>query len=750
MSVADVEAHDARSGMIAMAAPFFAVSLFLSAFLLFSVQPMFTKMVLPVLGGSPSVWSVAMVFFQAMLLAGYCYAHLLQRLGAGRGALIHLALMAVALAALPIALGEAARTPPASGEALWLIGLFLASVGLPFFAVSANGPLLQAWFSRTSHPQAKDPYFLYGASNVGSFAALIAYPLLLEPMLTVSAQTRAWTIGFVLLAATIGACAWVAMRSPSGRVEERASGASPKPRAGERLAWIALAAVPSGLLVSVTQHISTDVAAAPLLWVAPLALFLLTFVLVFRDRPLVSQAKLAAAQVWLAGLTLMLIALGHRELALNLPAHVLLFFVAAMTAHSALYARRPAAEHLTEFYLYMSLGGVIGGIFAGLLAPHLFSSVIEYPLLIAAALFCAPAATGPFFTQGADAWRDAAKIAGAFAFALACVAVAVKTSGSADAGRLAAGVIVGVAVLTQWRRPERAAVAGLCGALTAAFFLPFIHPQQTFRSFFGVHKVREMGGFRTLEHGTTMHGAMRIVGDDGRPFTGRPEPTTYYTDPGPINEAIMSLRAARGGRIERAALVGLGAGALACQFKPGEVFTFYEIDPEVIRLATDPAMFRFLDSCGGADRIVLGDARLTLAKREGRSPLIVIDAFSSDAIPLHLLTREAIASYAGKIDDRGMLVFHTSNKYFELSRILARTGAEEGFIAFERTDMSEEPMTQRMRSSSQVVALVRDASHAGDLATSGRWRRIEPEAGVTPWTDDYSNILAAIAHKLAK
>ena len=742
-----------RGGLAQAALPIFASALFLSAFLLFAVQPMFTKMVLPILGGSPSVWSVAMVFFQAMLLAGYCYAHLLIRvLPIRHAAFVHLAVMAVAFVALPIALSSGAYSPPASGEAMWLIGVFLASVGLPFFAVAGNGPLLQAWFARSGHPHARDPYFLYGASNVGSFAALIAYPLMIEPLLTLGAQTRGWTLGFGLLALAIGVAALSAMRGGSemAQAEEVESGAAPTLR--ERMIWIALSAVPSGLLVSVTAHISTDVAAAPLLWVVPLAMFLATFVLVFREKPVMSEALLARLQIWLAAAVMMILALGNTQMSLGLPAHLALFFVNAMVCHTALYQRRPAAGRLTDFYLMMSLGGVIGGVFCGLIAPQIFSSVVEYPLLIAAALFCAPATIQALGADREAMKKEAGTVAVAGLAALALIYVVAVRSGSGDVGRMLSGAGVGAAMLFTWRMPARAAMIGVVAAFTATVFQGLVNPRETYRSFFGVHKVREIGAgqFRILEHGTTLHGAMRIRNADGSAYAGAPEPTTYYTTAGALAEAIRSVREVKGGRIPHASLVGLGAGALACQFEKGEKFRFYEIDPEVIRLAADPRYFRFLSECGGRDDVVLGDARLTLARQSQRAELLVVDAFSSDAIPIHLLTREALAAYLKHVTDDGAIVMHVSNKYFDLRRILARTAAEVGLTVWTRLDISEEPMEQRMRTSSMVVALARNGAELGPLASNGRWEKLTPAADVTPWTDDYSNILAAVRDKMAR
>ena len=372
----------------------YGTAIFLSALLLFAVEPMFAKMVLPKLGGSPSVWSVAMVFFQVMLLAGYLYAHLLTRYVAFPvAAAIHALVLGLALLALPIGFAHGFGRPPAGDATLWLIGLFTASVGLPFFAVAGNGPLLQAWFARCGHSAGQSPYFLYGASNVGSFAALLAYPLLIEPNLTLQQQSFAWRAAYLLLALMIALCAGHVLRrgAPIADTGGISQAQTVHPTWRERSGWAALAFVPSGLLIAVTAHLSTDVASAPFLWAVPLALYLVTFVFVFRDRELISHRLMLRLQPFFIGVLALLFGLAWWiPLDIVIPSHLAAFFVAAMVCHGELYRRRPAAAHLTEFYLWMSLGGALGGIFAGLAAPHLFTTVAEYPLLTLAALLARP------------------------------------------------------------------------------------------------------------------------------------------------------------------------------------------------------------------------------------------------------------------------------------------------------------------------------------------------------------------------
>ncbi len=725
----------------------FAATLFGSALLLFAVQPMFAKMVLPVLGGTPAVWSVAMVVFQALLLAGYAYAHVLARhVPLGIAVAIHAGLMALAMVALPVAIAAGWGRPPADGEALWLVGLFVASVGLPFFALSANGPLLQAWYAARGGQGAQNPYLLYAASNLGSFAALIAYPLVFEPALPLDTQSHWWSIAFVGVAVAIAGCGFLAVRAggfsmpAAGRGDSVAAG----PGAwGERLRWVGLSMVPSGLLVAVTAHIQTDIAAIPLLWVVPLALFLLTFVLAFRDKPVVPDSALFWTQAWGTAIALASLKFGAFALWVMLPLTLGLFFVNAMVCHGTLYRRRPPASRLTEFYLCLSIGGVIGGLFAGLAAPHLFSTVAEYPALLVAALLCRPGALqGPW----RDAWKDISPV---FAVALAVTVSATVTSlviGDTFAAEfvLLACAVAGMMIFS--RSARRCVVLGVILFLLVIVG-GLIGPDlgESRRSFFGVHRIAESkdGRFRVLFHGTTIHGAMRVREEDGRPAAGRPDPTTYYATGGAIADSMEIARALQGGAVKHMAVVGLGTGSLACQRRPGEAMTFYEIDPEVIRIARDPALFRFLSVCGSDAALVQGDARLTLAGSPDSYTMILVDAFSSDAIPTHLLTREAVSLYRQRLAEGGVLAFHISNRHFDLSRPLAQLAEETGARAFVRRDSRDEPFEQRMKAAATVLLMLR-GDEAAKAAQAAGFIPVKPDATRRPWTDNYVNLIAAM------
>jgi hypothetical protein len=696
---------DARKLRRIMLLPLFSVTIFLSALLLFTVQPMFAKMVLPRLGGAPAVWSVAMVFFQAVLLAGYAYAHWLSRRGIGSALAIHLTTMAIACLTLPIAVSTAFGAPPDRFTGLWLMALFAVSLGLPFFAVSANGPLLQHWFSHSDHHEAGDPYFLYGASNLGSFAALLAYPLLIERSFGAQEQSACWSLGFVLLIAAIAGCGVVALcarHDDPFAVVGQASG-SPAPTTRQQLFWITLAFVPSALLLAVTQHLSTDVAAAPLLWVLPLALFLLTFVITFQRRPLLNQRTMRTAAAVLCPLVLLMVTMGIAlPLAIAVPLHLVTFFVAAMTCHGELVRTRPGADRLTSFYLLMSLGGVLGGVFAALLAPNVFSTVAEYPLMLAAAALIAIGS--PFDTEA-----------------------------------------------LRRNRLGRTVAAGLICAVAVTLLPLSSHSAVTFRSFFGVHKISlvQNGRFRVLVHGTTIHGAERLTTESGEPVTGRPEPLTYYWSGSPMVDALQSVRAARGGRLARVQAIGLGTGSLACQMAPGEAWTYFEIDPLVVAIARDPAYFRFLADCGPTPPIIIGDARLTLTSQpDGAASAIIVDAFSSDAVPVHLLTRESLALYLRKLDPAGAVLFHVTNRHLELAGVVAAIARANGLVAYVRHGVPDDRQRRDLKAPSTVVVVARAPEHLGPLIRDPNWARLDG-AGIRPWTDDYSDIVGAIWRKHA-
>src|SRR5882757_7588008 len=704
----------------------YTAAIFVSALLLFSVQPLFLKMVLPRLGGSPAVWSVAMVFFQSLLLAGYAYAHLLMQIKSRVvPVVVHLALLVVAFVTLPLGIATAYGEPPASGYAFWLLGLFVMSIGLPFFALAANNPLLQAWFVRTGHPDGRDPYFLYASSNIGSFLALLSYPFLLEPIFTLHTQNRLWTGGYGLLILLIAACGVLLLRSPKLAVADAQTeeANAPAPGVVTRLRWIFLAAVPSGLLIAVTAHISTDVAAAPLLWVLPLSLYLLTWVVVFQSRPLLPHKWMLMLQpVAIAGVVFLLAFGGEQNLLLTLGGHQLCFFVIAMACHGELARTRPPSKYLTGFYVALSFGGMLGGLFAGLIAPFTFSWIAEYPILLALAALCRPPADERLPRWSRWYWPFLAVLA------VALIAPA-WSSGKVftwlDDHRVWVIGAVGVlsALLTLGLNANRWKIFA---TVVVALVLLRAYPSddgrvETVRSFFGVHKivVTSNGQYHVLMHGTTIHGAEKFRNDDGSPVTGRPEAITYYHQDGGIGQAISAIRARKGGPI-RVAVIGLGAGTLTCASEPGEDWKFFEIDQSMVDTARDPKYFTFIQNCEPDLKPVIGDARLTFAKEpDGIYDLIIVDAYSSDAIPIHLATEEAMEIYKQKLAPQGAVVMHVSNRHLELSSVvvgIAEANDMKSWVYSEDSGRDNEYIF-----STSVVVSAREEADVGKLASSDVW-----------------------------
>ena len=670
---------------------------------------------------------------------------------------VHLVLLVVALLTLPLSIASGWGEPPTSGYAFWLLGLFAVSIGLPFFALAANNPLLQAWFVRTGHPNGPDPYFLYASSNIGSFLALLSYPVLLEPMFTLRTQNLIWTSGYGLLIVLIAACGVLLLRSPaSAAVDTLAEHTdTPPPAWSLRARWIFLAAVPSGLLIAVTAHISTDVAAAPLLWVLPLSLYLLTWVLVFQSRPLLPHKWMLRLQpLAIAGVIILLAVGGEQNLLLTLGGHQLCFFVIAMACHGELARTRPAAKYLTGFYVALSFGGMVGGLFAGLIAPFTFSWIAEYPILLALAALCRPPG-GKERLPGWSRWY--------WPF-LAVLAVALIVPTWSDGRSMAKAMA--------WIEDNRVWVIGAVGVLSAllalglnasrwkifatvavALVLLRAYPSddgrvETVRSFFGVHKivVTPHGQYHVLMHGTTIHGAQKFQNDDGTPVQGRPEPITYYHKDGGIGQAITAIRERKGAPL-RVAVIGLGSGTLACASEPGETWKFFEIDQTMVDTARDPHYFTYIQKCEPDLKPVIGDARLTFAREpDGIYDLIIVDAYSSDAIPIHLATEEAMKIYKDKLAPQGAVAMHVSNRHLELESVvvgIAEANDLKSWVYSEDSGRDNEYIF-----STSVVVSAREEADVGKLASSDVWELTEADEKQRVWTDDYSNVLGAVWRRL--
>jgi hypothetical protein len=731
----------------------FATAALASALLMFTVEPLLAKMMLPVLGGAPAVWNTALVFFQATLLAGYAFAHGLARLGPRRHALLHVAVIAASWLALPLTLHPvAAGAPPA----LRVLVLLAAAAGVPFFALATNAPALGRQLASIDHPSARDPYLLYAASNAGSLLALLAYPLLVEPRVPLSMQVRLFGVGYAVLIALIAGCALLVLRGPINIEVVRDRMAIAWRR---RARWVLLAAVPSALLVAVTQYLTTDVAAAPLLWTVPLLVYLATFVLVFARRLRPRHALMARVLPLFAVMAALTLVLETRSPALVIAlVHVIAFFLAAMVCHGELADDRPPPANLTEFYFWLSVGGVLGGLVVALLAPVILDRNAEYPVILVLALFLRPAPAERSQEGGRRGSSTAEpKAARTAAFVVGVGVLEVIAVLVADHYRLEGALLaacVSVPVFAMYRTlvtPKRFALALGAILLAGTLHQPYGVTLLRTRNFFGALRVvRDPSGrFTQLVHGTTIHGRQSV--DPLR----RRESTSYYHSTGPIGDVFARYDARMATESPSPSpavgIVGLGAGSIAAYARGGERWTYFEIDPDVIRIASDPKYFTFLSDAfpGGVGlHIDEGDARLRLAKTLERFSVLVIDAFSSDAIPVHLLTVEAMRVYASHLDDGGLLAWHISNNYLDLEPVLAALASEAGFVAFVREDWAiDDEHARHGKSPSTWAVMARNPADLGGTLTHGPWHPAVPSPAIALWTDDQSSIVPLLLHR---
>lgn len=747
----------------------FALTIFVGATLLFACQPMVARMIVPSLGGAPAVWIVCSLCFQALLLAGYGYAHVLAtRLPLRAQLLVHLAALAAAFLVLPIALDERSVERLTSGHpTLGLLVVLLRTVGLPFFVLSTTSPLLQRWCAELGD---RDPYHLYVASNAGSMLALLGYPLLVEPALTVKEQSRALYAGFLAYAALValsGAAAARARRPARATIASDATDAGVVARAGdaadagvaadaastpggrwrERLVWGGLAFVPSTLLLGATEYVTTDIASVPLLWVVPLALYLLSFIVAFAKRqplpPRVFSRATALVAALVVALTLANVA-GPAWLVVG--AHVLLLFVGSVVCHRALAERRPPAARLTELYLCISVGGVLGGLVNGLVAPFVFDDLFEYPLAIglvclARAALDRPAAAATRRELGRDLGLGVAL--GALTWGLVKLGAALKTDPRSSFVWMFGAPLV---VAYVWsKRPVRYAVA-IAGLLLAGMSHGGFRGTTLWshRGFFGVLQVtREREGrFELLVSGRTMHGKQALDP------ASRHVPLAYYHPTGPAGDFLGPLPAPElslGAR--RVGVIGLGAGALAAYARPGDAWTFFEIDPAVVEVAE--ARFGFLARARERAKVEVetGDARLRLRRGPSeRFDVLVLDAFSSDAVPVHLVTREALAVYRRALAPGGALLVHVSNNHVRLAPVFASLARDAGLVAIGRND-DELPPAERLAGKDASEWLVMTESREAIdllLRTKSGWRPLAAPPRARVWTDDYADVLGAL------
>jgi MFS family permease len=687
----------------------YAIALLVSAALLFVLEPMVGKFLLPPLGSTPSVWNTTVLFFQATLLGGYLWSHFTRRLHP----VVQIGVLALGVISLPIAVGT--NLTPSHHPVIWLLGLLAVTAGLPFFALAANGPTLQRWIG------GRDPYFLFAASNGGSLIGLIAYPLLVEPTLTLRDQGRAWGVAYGVAALLVVACAFVRPRQATP--EEPEEEAAPPLDNLRRAKWLALAFVPSSLMLGVTTYLTRDLTPFPLLWVLPLALYLLTFVAAFAPNA-GTERLVKYSRIALPGIAIVLVytlAIGSQKpLWLLLPLHLAGLGTAALMCHARIAADRPPPRHLTEFYVWVALGGVLGGVFNALLAPVVFPGLIEYPLAIVAACLLRPKppTTRPALLE--FFFRDkrptqAMDLVVPVLLGTAVVIGLELVDDSLNSRSIVIGLACGLA-LNLSKRPIRLGL-GL-GAIMLAVSIVGAGALERSRSFFGIYKVEQEGARHVLFDGTTVHGLQRV---------GSSEPLEYYSRIGPAGQVFAALKP------RSTAAIGLGAGAIACY---GHV-TFFEIDPEVVRIARDPRLFTYLRDCPSP--VLVGDGRRLLTKEPpGRFDLLVVDAFNSDAIPIHLITKQALELYMSRAH---AVLFHISNRYLRLEPVLGNMARELGLrCVFQNHQPTRAQIEDGGLAASRWALLSRAPEPVG-----ARWRACAEDRGARVWTDDYSDLLSAIS-----
>ena len=717
----------------------FAGTLFTSAVLMFVLQPLFGKLLLPLLGGAPAVWNTCMVFYQTLLFLGYLYAHKLSNQPSHKRQIqIHAGLLIISLLALPVALPEVINPPTESNPTFWLLWTLLLAIGLPFFVVSTTSPLLQNWFSRCGHQQSHDPYFLYAASNAGSLLALLSYPFIIEPQIGLTDQRLFWSIAYGVLLLLVLACSRLLWQQPPIEQTQTLE-PEPLPDWQTQVHWLLLAFVPSSLLLGLTQFISTDIASIPLLWIVPLTLYLLSFILVFslwanKIHPIMLALQPALLVLFL---TYSFIDPALLPYWLDLVLHGLAFFLAIMVCHGELARQRPHTQHLTRFYLIMSAGGMLGGLFNTFVAPFIFNAVYEYPIMIVAALLLRPGLiTGKWLIN--SSFPLSVLIIG--------LGIYIFTDQLFDYLDVVGGILILLAGISYSCRKSPLSL-GLLSAVIL-FFSIGLHSLASktlyqSRSFFGVLSVRETiiadenqrpEMVHELYHGTTKHGAERLTA------ANITTPLTYYSRPGPIGQLFAEFD--QDDHNWQIGAVGLGAGALACYSKPGQNWQFYELDPYVINVAKNPTWFNYLSRCNPHAAMIVGDARLSLEKAADHSfDLLMMDAFSSDAIPMHLLTREAMNLYFRKLKPDGILAFHITNRHLNLKNVLSEHANALHLAALLQEFKPEHELPLVVATDWVVMSQQAERLQRLQQSRLGHWQKLPITFGQKPWTDDFTHII---------
>ncbi len=669
-----------------------------------------------------------MLFFQSLLLAGYAYALIVsQRLRLRSQALLHISLLLLAGIFLPFSISgkTLGSLPTQTNPTFWLLGVLLLTVGPPFFVLSATAPLLQRWFSHSSHKSASDPYFLYAVSNAGSMLALLAFPFLLEPSLTLRRQTMAWAVGYLLLATLIAFCALLLGKAIKSADRPIQQSKAESPGIKTRLHWIILAFIPSSLMLGVTTYISTDVAAMPLIWIIPLTIYLLTFILAFANKQVLS---LRMATLMLPPVVVLLAALmisrPKVSVWVHIVVHLLLFFIAAFVAHRRLAIARPGIFRLPEYFLCIAFGGVLGGIFNALIAPNIFSTAIEYPAVVVLACLMLAA------SDGMSRFKPWMRVAFPSVVLVLTASMAVFATRFQFSEKVQDGLVLILPLVIAYLVASRQRVVFALSLLAVwAGSFSYVSADRNIlrreRNFFGIWEVsRGPDGTHRLRHGSTFHGVQYAEAER------KCIPAAYYSRGGPVGQIFEAFT-----RTEKIAALGLGTGAVVTYSTEGQQWDFYEIDPAVVQLASK--YFTYLADCAkGSNRTVIGDARLRLHEAPHQHyDLIVLDAFSSDSVPAHLLTTQALDLYLSKLDRNGLLIFHISNRYLNLEKLMSGLANRSGLTARINNDGSYD--AEAYIYPSTWVVMARDDSVLGKLAGDDRWRRLK---GDVVWTDDFSNV----------
>ena len=708
----------------------FASTLFLSATLVFSVQPMLGKMMLPHVGGAPSGWAVTMFFFQTCLLFGYGLAYIFSKLPPFLNALSILFVFLPAALFLPIAY----KSGVADSISPWAVFLQLtASTAVPFLALSTLSPGLQRLFSFSNHRTASDPYYLYAASNAGSFVGLLAYPIILEPLIGLQAQSQAWMMAFGLLFFCVMICAVSIFIKNRDLISLKLkSEQTAKDKDGDdtitwtrRFKWLALAAIPSSLMIGTTTEITTDIASAPMIWVLPLSIYLLTTIVAFAKRHIINTNTLSTMHFFgIIVITCLIIFENYDRINADhifyvAFAYIAIFTIIASLLHSLLANDRPSAKRLTEFYLIISLGGAIGGSFNAFIAPNIFNDVYEFQFIAILSLLLSPAFGNKIPpTLNKLIW-------GVFA-----ALIIVLTILSFKQGTLFMGMLIVVLFMASIH-PK---VLFGCALAIMIFLTTPLNGKNLIhidRNFFGVVKVYETIMSKNSKekilaflHGTTLHGFQAVDEEHAH------KPYSYYGVNGPIGDVFDSFDP------KEIVVLGLGVGQISCHNKAGREFTYYEIDPHVVDVALKD--FTILKTCGYKD-IIVGDARLEIAKDPNTYDTIVVDTFSSDSVPVHLVTKEAIDLYASKLKENGIILINISNRHLDLSQPIASIAKALGYNY--RSKYYTPSETDLYNTPSEWVVLTKNAGLVKQLDDK-KWHEIKSDQ--PPWTDDYSNVISTL------